>query len=240
MNPKEAIRRIPKWLSEKYGVRFQFDTHIARVDSDGEAGTELRVTTSQGYSTSVHRAVVCSGAELRTLFPSTLEQSGISRCKLQMLSIESPGASWQLGRHLASGLTLRHYRNFDVCPGMKSLKQRIAEETPELDRFGIHVMASQNNHGQIILGDSHEYGDDIEPFDKLEIDELILRELRNILHLPNWTIAERWHGVYAKHPSKPVLKLNPLPNLYLVTGTGGAGMTMSFGLAEQMWQRWQA
>lgn len=240
VNPKEAVRRIPHWLAEKFGVRFHFDTHIARVDSDGEAGTELRVTTSQGYSTSVGRAVICCGAEMRTLFPSLLQQSGISRCKLQMLSVEAPAASWKLGPHLASGLTLRHYRNFDACPGMKQLKQRIAEETPELDRFGIHVMASQNNHGQIILGDSHEYGDDIEPFDKSEIDDLILRELRKILNLPGWKIADRWHGVYAKHPSKPVVELNPLPNVHIVTGTGGAGMTMSFGLAEQMWQRWSS
>lgn len=238
VNPREATRTLPTWLQERYGVTFQFDTHIARVDSDGDTGNDIRITTSQGYSASVQRAVICCGAEMRSLFPTVLQQSGISQCKLQMLSVRLPSDGWNLGPHLASGLTLRHYRNFDACPGIKQLRQRIADETPELDHFGIHVMASQNNHGDIILGDSHEYGEAIEPFDKAEIDELILRELRKILNLPAWSVFERWHGVYAKHPSKPVFEAMPLPGIHLCTGTGGAGMTMSFGLAEQMWQRW--
>ena len=42
------------------------------------------------------------------------------------------------------------------------------------------------------------------------IDDLILRELRKILRLSDWTIAERWHGVYAKHPALPVVEAKPL------------------------------
>ncbi|MFO0428014.1 MAG: TIGR03364 family FAD-dependent oxidoreductase [Planctomyces sp.] len=240
VNPREAVHTIPKWLSEKFGVQFNFDTHIVGIESDGEAGTEIRVSTSQGYSISVRRAVLCCGAETRSLFPSVLQQSGIVRCKLQMLSVETAGTEWHPGPHLASGLTLRHYQNFDACGSIRKLRARIAEETPELDRFGIHVMASQDNHGRIILGDSHEYGDAIEPFDKALVDDLILRELRKVIRLPNWDVTQRWHGIYAKHPSKPAVELNPLPNVHIVTGTGGAGMTMSFGLAEQMWDRWQS
>jgi glycine/D-amino acid oxidase-like deaminating enzyme len=127
-----------------------------------------------------------------------------------------------------------------VCSALAALKTRVAEETPELDRFGIHVMASQNNHGDIILGDSHEYGDDIEPFDTHLIDQLMLRELGKIIRLPDWTLLEHWHGVYAKHPHKVVFEANPQPGVYLCTGTGGAGMTMSFGLAERMWKSWTA
>ena len=45
--------------------------------------------------------------------------------------------------------------------------------------------------------------------------------------------AQHWHGVYAKHPDKLYLSLSPTPNVRMVTATGGSGMTVSFGLAEE-------
>ena len=99
-------------------------------------------------------------------------------------------------------------------------------------------MASQNDTGQVILGDSHVYDQEITPFDSVEIDELILQELRDLIQLPNFRIARRWHGIYAKHPQKHVYVSEAQPNCKIITATGGAGMTLSMGLAEQIWSNW--
>jgi glycine/D-amino acid oxidase-like deaminating enzyme len=66
----------------------------------------------------------------------------------------------------------------------------------------------------------------------------MLRELWSLITLRDWTIAERWSGIYAKHASEPQFVAEPLPHVHIVTATGGAGMTMSFGLAEENWKRW--
>jgi FAD dependent oxidoreductase TIGR03364 len=231
VDPREALPAIAGWLQERHGVQFHFNTLVRTADGNG-------VETSDGRRFRAERTIICGGADFETLFPELLAASGLRRCKLQMMRTRPQPGGWRIGPHLASGLTLRHYRNFEVCEALAPLKRRVRDESPELDRYGIHVMASQNRLGEVVLGDSHEYADEISPFDKTQIDELILRELRPVVNLRDWTIAERWAGIYAKHASDPQFVAEPLPGVHIVTATGGAGMTMSFGLAEENWRRW--
>jgi FAD dependent oxidoreductase TIGR03364 len=231
VDPRQVIATLPHWLAEKYGVRLHFGTAIERV-------TMPWVVAADGERWQVDRVIVATGSDVRTLFPQVLQQAGFKQCKLQMLrTVRQPGG-WQFGPMLASGLTLRHYPTFSVCKSLEALKQRIAAETPELNRFGVHVMACQNGHGEVVLGDSHEYDETIEPFDKAIIDELILRELRQLIDLPDWTIGERWHGIYALLPGKLQFVHEIEPGVTIITGAGGCGMTMSFGLAEEKWIEW--
>ena len=224
-NPRQAADQIAAWLRDVHNVPLHFSTSIVSVD-DGV------LTSADGQKWKADQTVICSGSDLQTLFPDVLSQSGLKLCKLQMLRTTAQ-TSVRQEAHIASGLTLRHYTSFSHCPSLKQLQQRIATESPVLDQYGIHVMATQADNGQFILGDSHEYDDDISPFDKAEIDNLILSELQKILRLPDWTVTERWHGIYSKHPDLPVFQAEAASGVHVFVGTGGAGMTMSFALAEQ-------
>jgi FAD dependent oxidoreductase TIGR03364 len=230
VNPRQVPARFVNFLTQNYPVEFCWRTTIRSIE-----GTRLVATDGRSWERS--RILVCAGSDFQSLFPETYVNSGMKRCKLQMLKTESQTNGWRIGPHLASGLTLRHYQNFQSCPTLSALRNRIAEETPELDQYGIHVMASQNDAGEVVLGDSHEYDDAISPFGKMVIDDLMLRELRKILQLPNWRIAERWDGEYAKHPTQPCFTAQPQEYVTVFTGLGGAGMTMALGLAEDFWKK---
>jgi FAD dependent oxidoreductase TIGR03364 len=231
VDPRTASARIAAWLSSNQGVDCCFNTCVTSID-----GRCMRAASGREWT--ADRIIVCSGSDLQTLYPEVLHDSGLKLCKLQMLKTVAQPVAPPAAPHIASGLTLRHYTAFAQCPSLAALCSRIADESPELDRYGIHVMASQFPGGEVILGDSHEYGDDIAPFDKSRIDELILRELRKVIRLSDWTIAERWHGIYARHPALPVFESATDDGVQIFVGTGGAGMTMSFGLAERAWKRW--
>jgi FAD dependent oxidoreductase TIGR03364 len=224
VDPREVVAFLPGWLKRQFGVEFQFRCPITVINSPK--------LYSGPREWSAKRCWICCGDELSLLYPDQLESSGVVRCKLQMMRSQPAQAGWRIGPSLAAGLTLRHYPSFRDCPSLAALKQRIADESPWFDRFGIHVLVAQNGRGELTIGDSHEYGDAIEPFDKGEIDEWILGYLKTFLDAHDLRIAARWHGTYAKHPAQPYVILKLAPDVVAVTGVGGAGLTLSFGLAE--------
>ena len=229
IDPPQAIAGLTAWLASE-GVEMRHGCPIREV-------SEQLVVTSKGERIACETVVICSGADLESLLPELYLDSGIRRCKLQMMATVAQPAGWQLGPLLAGGLTLRHYPSFSACPGAARVAQRIAREQPELDRFGIHVLASQSQAGECLLGDSHEYDAAMSPFDKPEIEALILGELRRWLTLPSWELGRRWSGVYAKHPERGVVELEARPGVFSVTATGGSGMTMSFAYADRFVER---
>jgi FAD dependent oxidoreductase TIGR03364 len=227
VDPRQAIATLPKFLAEKFPtVTLRFGTTVTGIDMP-------RVRTATGETWTVRRAVVCGGADFETLFPAVHAQSGQTRCKLQMMATGPQPKDWRLGPHVAGGLTLAHYKSFEVAGSLAKLKARIAAQYPAYAAYGIHVMASQNELGEVVIGDSHEYDADMSIFDKADIDELILKYLRTMVNLPDWAVARRWHGVYTKHPTLPQFTAEPQPNCHLFGSPGGAGMTLAFGLAEK-------
>lgn len=225
VDPRQVIQALPIFLQTHYGVEFKFNTAVHAIDLP-------RIETGQGRYVA-EQVFLCGGDDFSTLYPQMFQTSGLIRCKLQMMRTVPQPSGWDLGPSLASGLTLRHYSTFEACKSLPDLKKRIAKETPEFDQYGIHALVSQTSKGELTLGDSHEYGLHLDPFDKELIDCLILDYTKKFLNVPDLRIAERWHGVYVKHPDNPALVMNPAQNVRVVASPGGSGMTLSFGLAER-------
>jgi FAD dependent oxidoreductase TIGR03364 len=225
VNAREAIRRIPLWLEEKYGLILKF----------GHAVTEISLPHLKTARESWHvqKVFVCSGADFETLYPEVFDEHHVTKCKLQMLKAV-PDRRITLGPTLCAGLTLRHYAAFNKCPSLSKVVTRYDFECADFKDHGVHVLLAQNNYGELIVGDSHHYSKTPEPFDSEDVNQLILKYLDTFTSIGPFRITERWNGVYPKVADNSSLILKPAPGVTIVNGLGGAGMTLSFGLAEEL------
>jgi FAD dependent oxidoreductase TIGR03364 len=223
-----AIAAIPGFLTEKYGVQFFWQRPVQRVETS-------KVYTSENVY-EADEVFICSGPDFETLFPEKFAAMQVTKCKLQMMKTVPQTDGWKLGPSLCGGLSLTHYSSFQIAgDSLDKLKEVYRQEQPDYIKWGIHVMVSQNSRGELVIGDSHEYGPTHDPFDKAEINELIIRYLSSFLVSPASQIAATWNGIYTKRTNgETELVLSPLPGVTIVNGLGGAGMTLSFGLAEEI------
>jgi D-hydroxyproline dehydrogenase subunit beta len=231
VDPRVLLRKIPEFLAERYGVKFCFGSAVRLIDLP-------RVEVSQAGaavdSWTADAAIVCAGEDFETLYPETFAGSGLTRSKEQILRTAPQPGGWRLGPTLLAGLSLRYSKAFSICPSLGQLRERIARELAEYDRWGIHVMVAQSPEGELTLGSSHEESPMPEPYDKTAIDNLIIGYLRNFLQAPNLDVSERWHAIQSIHPDRPFLVCSPAENVRVVTGLGGADLTLSFGLAKRV------
>ena len=228
VDPREAIAGLPDYLAEKYGIEFYWGKCVTYI-----ADQTVYIGNDESYDADL--IFVCSGADFETLYPDEYAKFPLTKCKLQMMRIVSQPDEWRIGPALCAGLSLIHYASFRAASSLPLLKKRYEEEMAEYLEWGIHVMVSQNGRGELTIGDSHEYGLAPDPFDKDLINKLILDYLAGFARFKNPALIESWNGVYPKlTDGETDLFFSPDPYVYIINGVGGAGMTLSFGLAEEL------
>lgn len=217
---RSAIPALARWLAERHGVVFHRGTAVRHVDSG-------RLDTSAGpiRATSV---VICPGDDLATLFPDAL--AGLTRCKLQMMRLASPGR--RLPAAVMSDLGMVRYAGYAALPETAALRALLEAEQPEHLAHGVHLIVAQGADGQLIVGDSHHYASTPDPFASQEVEQLILDEFTAVLGPPPPVIA-RWTGTYASAPGHSLVA-SPMDGVRLVVVTGGNGASTAFGLAEEV------
>ena len=228
VDPREAIAVLPAYLEEQFDISFNWGKCVSYVSDN-----TVYIGNDETYEADI--IFICGGADFETLYPEIFAAAAMTKCKLQMMRFAAQPDNWRIGPALCGGLSLIHYKSFSAAPSLASLKQRYAEQMPEYIDLGIHVMVSQNGRGELVVGDSHEYGLTLDPFDREHINKMIVDYLAGFAQFKDYRIAETWNGVYAKRTDGETdLFISPEPGVYIITGVGGAGMTLSFGLAEEL------
>lgn len=225
IDPREALPALSRWLADEKGVRFLWRTAAWGVE-------EGLLSTSRG-ELRAETIVIAAGHDLDRLLPEIAEGAGVRRCTLQMLRVAPPDGR-AIAPALAGGLALLRYGGFAGAPSLSALRARVELERPELLAAGVNLLVTQRPDGDLVIGDTHEYGHAPSPFRDERLDDLLLDEAARLLGTASLTVRERWLGVYADAPGQEFLSAAPAPGVRAVAVTTGIGMTTAFGLASRV------
>jgi FAD dependent oxidoreductase TIGR03364 len=225
VDPRRAVAALAALLDA--------DPHARLVWSSPALEVSAGVVEATAGSVRAPMVIVCPGPDHEWLGPELApSRHGLTRCKLQMLRVAAPcGRRYRPA--LLTGLSLLRYPAFTCQPAAGRLAQRITAERPELVAAGVHLIVTQLPDGDLVVGDTHEYGDTVSPFADERLDELVLAEARRLLGADRLEVKERWHGVYPSAPGEPFAIEQPLPGVAVVEIVSGVGMTTALGLAPR-------
>ncbi|MFA4914328.1 MAG: FAD-dependent oxidoreductase, partial [Burkholderiaceae bacterium] len=152
--------------------------------------------------------------------------------RLQMLRAVFAGGGFALDRPLLTGLSCVHYGAFSDLPTADVLRHAIQARTPMLLDHGIHLLISPTPDGDLIIGDSHQYGQDATPFNDEAIDNALL-DLAVAALGARLRVVERWQGVYGAHGPAPfsVLPVDAATTVSVMHS--GVGMTVGLAIGER-------
>ncbi|WP_338868446.1 TIGR03364 family FAD-dependent oxidoreductase [Spirosoma sp. SC4-14] len=229
VEPEQMIHRLIAFAQKKYGVDYRPGSVVVDCQSN-YGGAILTLANKQRFQAG--RVLICSGHEVRLLFPEQLADAGLVVSKLQMLLVE-PVAGVTLPGNMLTGLTIRRYESFQECPSYASIPK--PEHLAELQKWGIHILFKQAIDGSFIVGDSHEYADATKAEDlgfhtQDYINQLMLTEARRIVTFP-LEVRKTWAGFYSQTKAE-IFEYDVDENIRIITGIGGKGMSSGAGYAE--------
>ncbi len=237
VEPETMIHRLIQFVRQTYGVDYRSGSAVIDVRADDK---ETVVTLANRQRFRAGRVLLCSGHDVRLLFPDVLANAGLIVSKLQMLLVE-PVPGLVLPGNVLTGLTIRRYEAFQACPSYAAVAAATPERLAELRRWGIHLLFKQAVDGSVIVGDSHEYADATEAEDlgyhtQEFINQLMLTEARRIVQFP-LVVRNAWAGFYSQTKAE-IFEYDVDKRIRIVTGIGGKGMSSGAGYAEASIRQW--
>ncbi|HIE0968887.1 TPA: TIGR03364 family FAD-dependent oxidoreductase [Proteus mirabilis] len=222
---REAIPQLAAYLGSLANVTSYFSTLVRDINVD--TGTLI---TSNG-TFSAEKIIVCSGHDYQTLLADEIKKLDPIVCRLQMLRVTAE-QNIGLAHALMTGLSCTHYGAFADLPEAQALAKEIKMQSPLIEQYGIHLLITPTPYGDLIIGDSHEYSLDAQPFNSEEVDNLLIELAEHTLGC-SVQVKERWQGVYGAKGKEPISILTPSEKVTAVLMRTGLGMSVGPGLGEQ-------
>lgn len=220
---REALPALARWLEERHGVVFAWETAVLGVDRANVRHAAGAVTAD---------AVVLSpGAAVAAFAPELARRVRLRHCRLQMMRLAPTGVA--LPGVVMGDLSLVRYGGFAAQPAAATLRAQLERECAQALANGVHLIVAQGADGSLVVGDSHHYADHAEPFASEAVDALILDELRTFVELARVEVVERWNGYYPVADVAPLLSEEIAERVRLVTVTSGTGMSTAFAIGEE-------
>jgi len=222
---REALPAITRYLTESLGVTFITGT-LARAVENGW------VSTTAGDFQGGH-VFVCPGHDYLTLLPELFAPMNLEVTRLQMLrAVFESNPLTQLDCPLLTGLSCVHYGAFSDLPSAQILREIIQARSPFLLENGIHLLISPTPYGELIIGDSHHYGQDALPFNDEVVDNAML-DLASQALGARLRVVERWQGVYGAHGPAPFSVMPIDDSTTVAVMHSGVGMTVGLAIGER-------
>jgi FAD dependent oxidoreductase TIGR03364 len=233
VEPRTMIHQLLEYLQREKKLEYFPSTQVLNCTA---LSHQVELNTANGQLFFAEKVIICSGSEFKTLYPQLFQTSDLEVTKLQMLQTV-PQENFQLKGSILTGLSIRRYEAFHECNSYKKIKDR--EDVDSFaKKWGVHILFKQALDGSIIIGDSHQYADasnmDSLGFDlQDDIESFMIEEAKKIFELPNYTIRNRWFGIYSQCKNHDIFEHTIDTNIHIVTGIGGKGMTGSAGYAKE-------
>lgn len=219
---REAIPALIDYLRRELGVEFHFSTLVRDIEPG-----QLHSTAGTFCGTQI---VLCSGHDYQTLLAEQLAPLEPQVCRLQMLRAR-PHVELKLQHAVLTGLSCVHYGAFSDLPQAAAVQAEIVAQAPHLHEHGIHLLISPTPYGELIIGDSHDYGRDPSPFNAEQVDDWMIELAEHTLGC-KVQVLERWQGVYGARGRQPFSFLQAAPGVHASLMHTGVGMSVGPAMAE--------
>lgn len=222
VEPRLAPAALRTRLAGSGRYRFLPGREVREVDTGA-------ATDDAGERHEADVVVLCTGAALGGLVRELAPALPVRRVRLQMLQTDPLGEP--LTTSVADGDSLRYYPAF-AGPALAALRAA-QDQPPAAAAHAAQLLVVQRLDGGLTVGDTHSYDEpfpfdlDTAPYEHLEATAA------QLLGRPLPRVARRWAGVYAQAADGVVVHREQVrPGVWLVTGPGGRGMTLSPAIAE--------